>query len=603
MALSIWFKLAVSALSFSVAIESVCAAPAADTPKNQHISKRGTFSIIGATNGCVNRQRIDIMQSQQPDTFNLFLLALAEVQSYNASNPWSYYQLSGIHGAPFVPWPDPSETGNFDRSTGYCPHSSVLFGTWHRPYMLALEQIVVQVGINIANAFTGTNKAKYVTAAAQLRFPYWDWASADAQSHLPSIIKQSTVSVFSPTGQKTINNPLYSYSFKSTENKATGFGSPYNQLSRTVRAASRSLTDNEAAADSNMQSGFQGRRTQVYNTLMMTGNYNDFSSAVEGIHNNVHVAVGGNYGHMSYLTYSAFDPIFWLHHNNIDRLFAIWQAANPGLGIRSASGVDTFARPNPSTDDVNTQLYPFTNAAGNWWTSVDVSSAASIWRYNYGFPEVPCSYQTSSASQLDSFATSQINTLYKAKVASRKHKRYEEQTVLEWDINVVVDQSELQDTFSIYFFLGPIPQDPDQWVDQKIGLLTVLNGQGMTMPSKLVTATIPLNPALRDRINDSEDNIDNYLEQNLVWGCLNGGNVVDITKLSTLKVGVTNNPVTFPADTKQKTKFGNPRFRSKVTRRKRGGVSNAEQLKKPKTRNGRNGGVPGRFSKIQNDSN
>ena len=29
------------------------------------------------------------------------------------------------------------------------------------------------------------------------------------------------------------------------------------------------------------------------------------------------------------LDYSAFDPVFWLHHTNIDRLFSIWQAIYP----------------------------------------------------------------------------------------------------------------------------------------------------------------------------------------------------------------------------------------------------------------------------------
>lgn len=32
---------------------------------------------------------------------------------------------------------------------------------------------------------------------------------------------------------------------------------------------------------------------------------------------------------MLQLDYSAFDPIFWLHHTNIDRLFSIWQAIYP----------------------------------------------------------------------------------------------------------------------------------------------------------------------------------------------------------------------------------------------------------------------------------
>jgi hypothetical protein len=32
---------------------------------------------------------------------------------------------------------------------------------------------------------------------------------------------------------------------------------------------------------------------------------------------------------MGLTEYAAFDPIFWLRHTNIDRIFAIWQALNP----------------------------------------------------------------------------------------------------------------------------------------------------------------------------------------------------------------------------------------------------------------------------------
>lgn len=32
---------------------------------------------------------------------------------------------------------------------------------------------------------------------------------------------------------------------------------------------------------------------------------------------------------MSSVPVAAFDPVFWLHHCNIDRLFYLWQCANP----------------------------------------------------------------------------------------------------------------------------------------------------------------------------------------------------------------------------------------------------------------------------------
>lgn len=61
----------------------------------------------------------------------------------------------------------------------------------------------------------------------------------------------------------------------------------------------------------------------------------DNTGSIEGLHNNYHVYVGGfsgddsNTGHMSCVPVAAFDPVFWIHHCQIDRLFAIWQAVNP----------------------------------------------------------------------------------------------------------------------------------------------------------------------------------------------------------------------------------------------------------------------------------
>src|SRR5256885_15540262 len=44
-------------------------------------------------------------------------------------------------------------------------------------------------------------------------------------------------------------------------------------------------------------------------------------------HNLVHIMVGGlqePYGFMSDPDYAALDPIFWVHHCNVDRLWAAW---------------------------------------------------------------------------------------------------------------------------------------------------------------------------------------------------------------------------------------------------------------------------------------
>src|SRR5882757_6072075 len=49
---------------------------------------------------------------------------------------------------------------------------------------------------------------------------------------------------------------------------------------------------------------------------------------IESIHNSIHNSVGG-FGHMQFPEVAGFDPVFWLHHANVDRLFPMWQALYP----------------------------------------------------------------------------------------------------------------------------------------------------------------------------------------------------------------------------------------------------------------------------------
>ena len=60
-----------------------------------------------------------------------------------------------------------------------------------------------------------------------------------------------------------------------------------------------------------------------------------------------------------YLTYfsSAFDPIFWLHHCNVDRMLSLWSAVNPGVWVtRGPSDVGSFTIPANTPIDANTRM-------------------------------------------------------------------------------------------------------------------------------------------------------------------------------------------------------------------------------------------------------
>ncbi len=94
-------------------------------------------------------------------------------------------------------------------------------------------------------------------------------------------------------------------------------------------------------------------------TAMGNGTFNSFGQAVEGIHNSGHVWVGGSMGGV--LT-APTDPIFWMHHAEIDRIWAEWQAANPGVNpsLSGAAGImDPWSETEADTRDIAALGYSY----------------------------------------------------------------------------------------------------------------------------------------------------------------------------------------------------------------------------------------------------
>lgn len=69
-----------------------------------------------------------------------------------------------------------------------------------------------------------------------------------------------------------------------------------------------------------------GLGTSVTNAMILLDYFNT-QSAVNGPHGSVHVAIGGN---MQSVLSAAQDPIFWVHHAQVDRLWNIWLAQGGG---------------------------------------------------------------------------------------------------------------------------------------------------------------------------------------------------------------------------------------------------------------------------------
>ena len=116
-----------------------------------------------------------------------------------------------------------------------------------------------------------------------VRIPYWDWTQPE-QQHFPEWLEGVLPTVHTPT--QTIN-------------------------------VVRSPGDDGWLAS--IADGTPGAMAQT--------NYGNFSAPINGIHGGVHIWVGGT---MSDASVSPADPVFWLHHANLDRLWWVWYNSAQG---------------------------------------------------------------------------------------------------------------------------------------------------------------------------------------------------------------------------------------------------------------------------------
>jgi tyrosinase len=359
--------------------------------------------------------RLEIRQLQQnADQWNLYLLGLDAFKKIDETSDLSYYGVCGIHGRPYRPWGGVAGDNDVQGGwQGYCTHTSILFGPWHRPFLALFEQLLYGIIQGIASQFPDDTRARYQAAASTFRIPYWDWAATpDSNDYFPNAVGGSqTVDVITPTsnGQAVpMANPLYSTTFTPLNPEQGDFAplgrTPYDQWPTTLRypTSTRSVkaTSDETQVFDAMATQFAGMQQNI-NILMNDPNYKVLSAfsnhmwagdspstaaSLEDVHNSIHTAVGGNMGHMSELDYSAFDPVFWLHHCNVDRLFAIWQAINPtSYTIDETTETGNFVTVAGSVETSSTPLTPFVDASGsNYWTAETVRQTET---FNYAYPE------------------------------------------------------------------------------------------------------------------------------------------------------------------------------------------------------------------------
>ncbi len=282
------------------------------------------------------------------------------------TDPNSFFVIGGYHGEPFrgAGW------GNSQYWGGYCNHGNILFPTWHRAYLVRLEDAL-----------------RSIEGCSDVTLPFWDECSADSLSGgIPAALTQKE---FVLDG-RPIANPLRSFVLNhgivdhlspfpdADYSKPKGYETVRYPLSGLVGPSDKAATDAHNAKFPNFDQNVKllndnivnwlnatvivdgnpipgGHVKDKYTACLNAPNYTVFSNTtssaqwfddtgvnivpIESPHNSVHLAVGGfdlpkifdaspiegANGDMGENDTAGLDPIFFFHHCFVDRVFWLWQ--------------------------------------------------------------------------------------------------------------------------------------------------------------------------------------------------------------------------------------------------------------------------------------
>ncbi len=229
--------------------------------------------------------------------------AIQRMRSLPLNNSRSWRYQAAIHDYPQKGDPDRAvppfaERGDVLPSDGdqgtfwrQCQHGAWFFLPWHRMYLHFFEKIVARHIVDLGGP-------------QNWALPYWNYSASENASRFPERFRI-------PADNKT--NALFTDKRLPAVNAGASFLWPNGVDLECLRH--RPFGQDNSPSPANRS--FGGRMAHNHGFAA--------AGAVENLpHNNVHVSIGGDTGLMTDPRTAALDPIFWLHHGNIDRLWEVW---------------------------------------------------------------------------------------------------------------------------------------------------------------------------------------------------------------------------------------------------------------------------------------
>ena len=278
------------------------------------------------------------------------------------------------------------------HANGIDVHAGPAFIPWHRVIVSRLEQLLRQVD-------------------PRLSLHYWDWTTD------PRVATANRVAILTGTAP---GNPQ-GFMGSSSGNA----GPPFADFESTEITGDASEGIAGDAVHDHIWRGVGAGASPVAadSSILLKLDFTSFNAALQSAHNAAHGYIGGSLGHAHF---SFHDPMVFLLHSNMDRLWATWQRM-PGHQPRL--NPSTAYDPISANPTLHEWVQPWAGITGgnadplqnglpgtdlNPWKS-DVSQQAHI-PYNDPSVIIPPNYDTAPHSSYiivnqDTFSTSQVATL------------------------------------------------------------------------------------------------------------------------------------------------------------------------------------------------
>ena len=236
------------------------------------------------------------------------------------SNVSIYDQFVAVH------WGVYNFTGAQTRNGA---HGGPAFFPWHREYLKRYEQALQSVD-------------------ARVTLPYWNWGNGEDEAEIEAIFRDDRMGPMG-SGNQFLGTVTSGY-FALNANDFNPNGWRVRPEIRQNAYATEALYRRTEFPDPDATNW---PTSEVVGNLMGQNDFHQFRPGLEGPHGTVHMQIGGDMGQRT----SPNDPIFFMHHAQIDRIWAHWQRSHPGSTYYNPSNLSGPGH------EVDTVMWPWDGGA------------------------------------------------------------------------------------------------------------------------------------------------------------------------------------------------------------------------------------------------